>query len=219
MSNYFGKPVDEAIVDFQNEKDQEVKKKIFEQRIMPAFLKLCQYHYFKFPIAKNPDVVYEALTFLYEQIHKFNTKKFTRGFPYFNLVTKNFFIQKLKSEKKEVSVDKDFVSLNDATNLDSDDLIVDHIESSVEKREFLELFKKQLTKWKEKAIKEQERKVAEGLVHLFENADSVDFYQKKAIFFYLKEITGLNSKQIAVNLNKFYKKFKRFKTAYEAGEV
>ena len=219
MSQYFGKDVDAAIVEFQQEQDQEKKKKIFEIKMMPAFLKLCQYHYYRFPIAKNTDVIYEALTFLYEQSEKFNTKKYTRGFPYFNLITKNYFIQKLKSEKREVSVDENFISLNDSVHADSEELVVENIEFYIEKKEFIELFKKNLIKWKDKFTKEQERKLAEGLIHLFENADSIDIYQKKAIFFYLKEITGLNSKQIAVNLNKIFKKFKVFRDKYEQGEV
>lgn len=219
MSQYFGKEVDQAIAAYQREPERKNKNKIFEESIEPAFKKLAEYHYYKFPIRKNPDVIYEALTFLYEQIDKFNTAKYERGFPYFNLITKNYFIQKLKQEKKEVSTDKDFVSFSEPGSLVSDDLIVDHMELSFERKEFIELFKQNLIKWKDKFTKDQERKLAEGLIHLFENADSIDIYQKKAIFFYLKEITGLNSKQIAVNLNKIFKKFKVFKEKYEEGLI
>lgn len=219
MSQYFGKKVDQAIVDYQRQPDVEIKKKIFEKEIMPAFIKLSEYHYYKFPIRKNPDVINECLTYLYERINNFDTEKYQRGFPYFNFITKNYYIQRLKQENKEVSADKDFVSFSEPGNLVGDDLIVEHMESTFERKEFIELFKKNLVKWKDKFTKDQERKLAEGLIHLFENADSIDIYQKKAIFFYLKEITGLNSKQITANLNKIFKKFKVFKEKYEEGLV
>jgi DNA-directed RNA polymerase specialized sigma24 family protein len=219
MSNYFGKDVDDAIVEFQTEKNIELKKKIFERKIASAFIKLCQYHYYRFPIRKNKDVIFECLAFLYEQVGKFDSSRYKRGFPYFNLITKHYFIQKLKNEKREVSIDKDFLSLNDAKVVEDEELMVDNIEIFAERKEFIELFKKQLIKWKDKFNKDHEKKLAEGLIHLFENADSIDIYQKKAVFFYLREITGLNSKQIAVNVNKIYRKFLNFKKRYEKGEI
>lgn len=217
---YFGEEVDSAIKDYLLETSLSKKSKIFEKYIYPAFIKLAEYHYHKLPVLKNEEVISECVVFLYEQLHKFNPEKASRGFPYFNIIAKHFFIQKIKQEKKQQTQEKDWtLSLNDENQNISSDLIIDGIEEKREKQQFVDLFKKCLPQWKDKFTKNQEKQVAEALIILFENAENIDIYKKKALYFYIREITGLNSKQIAINLNKIKKKFKHLKVKYERGEI
>lgn len=218
---YFGEEVDSAIKSYLSEPSLREKSRIFEKFIYPAFLKLSEYHYHKLPVLKNEEVISECVVFLYEQLHKFNPDKASRGFPYFNIIAKHFYIQKIKSEKKQQIQEKDWTfSLNDDNQtITSSDLIIDGIEEKKEKQQFIELFKKSLPEWKNKFVKNQEKQVVEALIVLFENAENIDIYKKKALYFYIREITGLNSKQIAINLNKIKKKFKHLKLKYERGEV
>ena len=79
--------------------------------------------------------------------------------------------------------------------------------------------KDEMMRWKDKFCKDQEKKVLEAIILLFENPDIVPIYNKKAIYFYIREITGLNTKQVVTNLNKFKRKYNLLKKKYLSGEV
>ena len=56
-------------------------------------------------------------------------------------------------------------------------------------------------------MKENDLKVYQAINILFESKEDIDIFNKKAIYLYLREITGLNTKQIVNSLKKFRKKF------------
>jgi len=68
-------------------------------------------------------------------------------------------------------------------------------------------------------MKENERKVYEAVKILLSNPDDIEIFNKKAIYLYLREITGLNTKQVVNNLNKMRKKYKVFKDKWNGGEL
>ena len=47
--------------------------------------------------------------------------------------------------------------------------------------------------------------------------EEIDIFNKKAIYLYLREITGLNTKQIVNSLKKFRKRYSTFKNDWENG--
>ena len=67
--------------------------------------------------------------------------------------------------------------------------------------------------------KDNERKVLEAIKILFNSIDEIEIFNKKAIYLYLREITGLNTKQVVNNLNKLRKKYRVFKNKWESGEI
>lgn len=217
---YFDESVDKAIIDFQTEQDLKKRNKIFEVSIMPAFQKLISYYYFTMPVARDEEIQFDCLSFLFEQLKKFDISKTSksRGFPYFNMVAKNYFIQRLKQEKKRNMNNEYVFSLNDPLVQDDELLSGEDVESVMEIRQFIDLFKQNLEKWREVFQKEQEKAVIEALIILFENVENIDIFNEKAVFHYLKEITGLNSTQIAINLAKVRKKFFYFHKKYERGD-
>ena len=68
-------------------------------------------------------------------------------------------------------------------------------------------------------MKENDIKVYKAINILFESKDDIEIFNKKAIYLYLREITGLNTKQVVNNLNKLRKKYKVFKGKWESGEI
>jgi len=54
---------------------------------------------------------------------------------------------------------------------------------------------------------------------LFESKDDIEIFNKKAIYLYLREITGLNTKQVVNSLNKFRGYYKEFKQDWENGDI
>lgn len=216
---YFGSEVDEAIVEYLKTESVRVKSKLFQDKIYPAFEKLATYHYHKFPVARNEEIISECIAFLYEQIHKFDFANNKRGFPYFNIIAKHFFIGKLKSQNKEAINNREItVSLNDSKMIASEEYFEEDFESKIEDSQFMTIFFQNLVQWQDKFTKDHEKRVVDALVDLFSNAQNIDIIKKKAIFLYLKEQTGLNAKQITINLNKIKKKFKNLKRRYERGD-
>jgi len=68
-------------------------------------------------------------------------------------------------------------------------------------------------------MKENDLKVYQAINILFESKEDIDIFNKKAIYLYLREITGLNTKQIVNSLKKFRKKYYNFKDDWESGAL
>ena len=68
-------------------------------------------------------------------------------------------------------------------------------------------------------LKDNEKKVLEAIRILFNSIDEVEIFNKKAIYLYMREITGLNTKQIVNNLNRMRQRYRSFKKQWEKGNV
>jgi hypothetical protein len=73
--------------------------------------------------------------------------------------------------------------------------------------------------WKGDFQKESERKVYDAVMILFESAEDIEIFNKKAIYLYLRELTGMNTKQIVVQLNKMRTRYKSFRRDWNNGEI
>ena len=47
------------------------------------------------------------------------------------------------------------------------------------------------------------------------NIEDIEIFNKKAVYLYLRELTGLNTKQVVNNLNKLREKYSTFKNKWE----
>lgn len=56
------------------------------------------------------------------------------------------------------------------------------------------------------------KKVLDAIRILLENPDKIEIFNKKAVYLYVREITGLNTKQIANNLNRLRERYNEFKS-------
>ena len=68
-------------------------------------------------------------------------------------------------------------------------------------------------------MKHNEEKVYKAVKILLSSPDDIEIFNKKAIYLYLRELTGLNTKQVVNNLNKLRAKYRNFKTDWDAGNV
>jgi hypothetical protein len=160
------------------------------------------------------------MSFLFETLPKWDRTKGFKAFSYFNLVAKHWYIQRYKNNKKKTKSDIYF----DKTIIDKiekEDIITKDtsFESKIIDAEFYELLKEEVRKWRFKFEKKQEKLVIESVILLLSNPDLISIYNKKAIYLYLREITGLNTKQIVTNLSKFKKKYDQFRVKYNSGDL
>ena len=73
--------------------------------------------------------------------------------------------------------------------------------------------------WDSDFEKEQERKVYEAVKIVLSSVEEIDIFNKKAIYLYLREITGMNTKQIVTQLNKMRERYREFKTDWDDGKI
>jgi hypothetical protein len=151
-------------------------------------------------------------------LDKYDPNKGSKAFSYFSVITKNWFIHKVKRQQKRNKREVDLDNISKAYEeeyLSTNDSYVTHREEE----EFWKLFYKELQSWDVSQMKENDFKVYQAINILFESKEDIDIFNKKAIYLYLREITGLNTKQIVNSLKKFRKRYYSFKDDWESGEL
>jgi len=89
-----------------------------------------------------------------------------------------------------------------------------YIDDRIE-NEFWKYLMAEMEGWKKLQMTENEKIVYDAVRTLFNSADELDILNKKAVYLYLREITGLNTKQIVSQLNKMRKRYKSFKNNWD----
>ena len=97
--------------------------------------------------------------------------------------------------------------------------VVNEYESRRIEKEFWMGFWQEVNSWETTNMKPNEEKVYEAIRLIFSNPDRIDIFNKKAIYFYIREITGLNTKQVVNNLNKMRVKYRVFKKKWDKGDL
>lgn len=221
--NYFNQGTEDAIVAFQSEPDLAKRQQIFVVSIKPAFDKLVEniINVYHFHIIGGVDVLKnDCVSMLFECLSKFNASKGHKAFSYFNVIAKNWFIQKNKAHKKKNSADVHFDrSLLSYLEKNSENMLVQPHEEQITEREFYEALKDDMRTWGQKLGKPQEGVVLDAICVLIDNPDLLSIYNKKGIYLYIREMTNLNTKQIVANLSRFRKRYAMFKRKYQAGRV
>ncbi len=151
-------------------------------------------------------------------LSKFNPNKGTKAFSYFSVVTKNWFTHKAKKQtqknKREIEFDsmiREIETLNHKENKD--------VWEEEEERQFWTLLLTEVESWRKMSLKENEQKVLTAVLTLMEQIDQIEIFNKKAIYLYLRELTGMNTKQIVSSLNKMRARYKTFKKKWDSGEI
>jgi len=150
-------------------------------------------------------------------LDKYNPNRGSKAFSYFSVVTKNWFIHKVKQNSKKIKKEVSYESLvttGGADTLGASDKTVDYIEKRVEV-EFWSCLLSQIETWNSPNLKTNEKLVLDAVRVLMHNIDDIEIFNKKAVYLYLRELTGLNTKQVVNNLNKLREKYRTFKTKWD----
>jgi hypothetical protein len=223
MPLYFGPEVDAKIVEYIRETDVPTKNKIFEDGIRPALAKLIDsqlYMYGFYKIDDDPDALRnECLSNLYEILPKFDPNKGKKAFSYFNVVVKNWFIWKIRDRNKRLKQQADNVlGLDHEVVRSNPSLIAQSYEDSIIEREFFLSLHRDMDKWRTLLKKKQEQQVLDAIVFLLQNPHLVSIYNKKAVFLYIKEMTGLSTKQVNHNMGRLKSLYTAFRERFHSGE-
>ena len=213
-NHYFTKDHENAIIQYALTDDIKVRTKLYIEYIGPAFDEMVDKIVYSYKFTNLPnidDLRDECKIWLTTILDKYDSTKGSKAFSYFSVITKNWFIHKVK---KNTNQSKREIQLEDThiNNYSNSKLVAynDYYEKRSD-REFWQLLYSKMDCWEEENLKANERKVLEAVKILFENSEDIEIFNKKAIYLYLREITGLNTKQVVNNLNKIRVRYREIK--------
>ena len=216
-SYYFDMNVQNKIIEYQNSDCRNEKNILYEKHIFPAFDDLVQslvsVYGFK---STNEDINHlksDCVTFLFETLHKWSPDKGTKAFSYFNVVAKNWLtIQSrrlLKNQRRSAYIDDpDGLSSSEKSEL----FDREYIDSDKMMQQKEETFGKiiEMINYVEDQLKDpQDIKCCVAIKQVFNSIEELEFFNKRAVFVYLREISGLNSSELSSslsNIRKIYRK-------------
>jgi len=174
---------------------------------------------YKFTTLPNVDYLKDdCKLWLITILDKYDPERKSKAFSYFSVITKNWFIHKVKQNSKKLKRD---VQYEDLSTQEVSDVLVTYNTylSDREDYEFWSLLFKEIDSWENLKLKDNEKKVLDAIRILFNSIEEIEIFNKKAIYLYMREITGLNTKQIVNNLNRIRKRYRTFKVDWEKGNI
>jgi len=218
---YFTQVHEDAIVKYCSTDSLREKEELYMSLIRPAFSQMVDKIVFTYRFTNLPDIEdlrEECKGWLVTILAKFDPAKGSKAFSYFSVVTKNWFIHKVKKNKKRMEREVSF----EAVDYDLERDLLDKAESyqdSKVREELMANLRKEMETWEVDFTKPAEKKVYDAVLVLFDSADEIEIFNKKAIYLYLREITGMNTKQVVTQLNKMRKRYREFRDDWDDGKI
>ena len=218
---YFTKIHEEAVVKYAATEDIKIRTELYIDLIEPAFSELVDkiIYTYKFTTLPNIDVLKdECKIWLTTILDKYDPNKGSKAFSYFSVITKNWFIHRVKKNSQKTRRE---INYDDITK----DLEQEHLsarnpyESRREEAEFWKYLWKEIEAWENEDLKPNEEKVLYAVRVLLEKSNEIEIFNKKAVYLYLRELTGLNTKQVVNNLNKLRSRYHVFKKTWNDGKI
>ena len=216
--NYFTQETEDYIVKYNNEPDSDVRSEIYEKHIHYQFFKLTQniIHTFKFyhtEVENLEHLQHEIITFLLSKMHLFDPSRGAKAYSYFGTIVKRWLIlyntKNYNKKIKTVPVDvlmgentKHTYNIGDAkvkSDLDKYiDLFVQYTSENI-----YELFPKK-----------NDAQIADAILELFRKRESIEVFNKKALYIYIREMTEVDTpvitkvtKKLKILYKKLYSEF------------
>ena len=213
---YFSKETQESILSYQLSETREEKEALYVEKIFPAFDKLVENLIFVYgfitPQENYITLKNDCVSFLYETLGKWDSSRGTKAFSYFNVVAKNWLLMNARKNRKSMTrhvslSDPMSLSVVDVQKLSNHDVVPPPDEILI-KRNVRKDILMILYKIKERIRGEKEAACIDAVITVFQNIDQLDFLNKRAVFVYVRDISGLNPKQLSVamsSIRKYYR--------------
>ena len=210
--NYFTQETEDYIVKYNNQPNPEIRSKIYEAHIHYPFFKLTQniIHTFKFyhtEVENLEHLQHEIITFLLSKMHLFDPTRGAKAYSYFGTIVKRWLIlYNTKNYTKKIKkVDVDVLIGENSTHtysqgderIKSDldkyvDIFVDHVSENI-----FALFPKK-----------NDAQIADAVLELFRKRETLEVFNKKALYIYIREIVDVKTPKITKIADKLHIIFK-----------
>lgn len=221
--NYFREAEEDAVLRYISTDDAIEKNDIFQATLQPAFIKMIESIIRRYklyvPGEEFDEIFDDTMSFLLTKMDKFTPGKY-KAYSYYGTICKNYLIGRIQAYNKTLvrnpsydTIDDEIVnSIKYSSNQDSGARMASEIITNLTKR-----IQCMLSNPTQYDLKENEIKVGEAIVNLFDNWDYVlstegsKKLNKSAVLFFLRESTGLDTKSIRDNMRKYRKEFSEIK--------
>ena len=216
---YFSAETQAGIEEWQSEEVAEKRDEIYTKTIMPAFETLAENLILIYGFAKGKhdfgSLKNDCVTFLYETLHKFDASKGSKAFSYFNVVAKNWLILNTRKRKR---VQDNAYSIHDLEAFSANDRsailnyqVSESPDDVLMKKELQGEINKVLTLIRERVVSANDISCVDAITVVFDKIDDLDLLNKRAIYVYIREISGLNSKQLSTSMSTVRKLYRQIK--------
>ena len=188
--HYFTKDHENAIIQYVATEDQRVRTELYVEWIGPAFNEMVDkiVYTYKFTNLPNIDALKgECKVWLTTILDKYDPSKGSKAFSYFSVITKNWFIHKVKKNAKRARTE---VLYDEMPKEIDNELITTHnkYHETREEYEFWQSLWSEIEGWDNANLKENEKKVLEAIKILLNSIDEDQMiYNKKAQFFFFSQ--------------------------------
>jgi hypothetical protein len=206
---YFNEDTEKAIIEYNKSTNDFERETIFRERIHPALDKLAEniINRFKFPYIEGTfeDIKGQVVSFLVLNLHKFTEDK-GKAFSYFSVVAKNYLILHNNNAYRD-----ELRSTYLADPLGEESFVLEEVlmtspESETNRndaRDFIHLLVQywdfNLTKIFKK---KRDVEIANAVVELLRRAETIENFNKKALYVLIREMTNYKTVHITKVINK-----------------
>ena len=214
---YFTEETEAAIVAYNSTDSHREKNAIYNEHLRKPFEKLVEniihtfkFYYFDIPIES---VKHEVISFMITRLDKYKQGK-GKAFSYFSVVVKNWLICHNNNNYKKMKTHNDVLDLKhkDVKNTSYDD-------NTVRSQEEKEFFNSVIEYWEENIDKvfkkERDIRIAYSIIELMSRVDSIEIFNKKALYILLREISGHSTQHITRVLNVMRGHYKNLHTKWD----
>ena len=216
--NYFTQETEDAIVRYNNSSDSKERDRIFTSEIYYPFYKLVEniIHTFKFyytDVDDLEDLKLEIVSLLVEEkIHLFDPTKGAKAYSYFGTIVKRHLINYNNKNYKRLK------SLGTVDEIDNSyDLDVTEIRPyAISLGEVMDIFVERTYAKLDKLFpKDSDKKIADAVLTIFQRRQDLDIFKKKALYIYIREITGTETPYLTRVINVLKEEFYEIYTEFD----
>ena len=220
---YFGPVQETAVVEFLSSTDEEERNKIFNTHLRAPLNKMIESIIRRYKLYRKEytyeDIHSDTLSFLATKMEKFEPSKNKKAYSYFGTICKNYLLGQLLKADKRLKSDLSYEDMYSTVEK------MDDYKYSIEDSEKtpLEEFIKEIStnikiETQQGKLNENELRVGDALItvldnweNIFEQVESGNKYNKNLILSYIRELSGLTTKDIRVSMRRYKKIYTELK--------
>lgn len=222
-ANYFTQETEDAIVAYNNSTDHVFKDRLFSEKIYFPLYKLSEniIHTFKFyytDVDDLEDLKLEIVSLLVEEkLHMFDPTRGAKAYSYFGTIVKRHLINYNNKNYKRLKQQTTMETYNPTYELDTPELLSD----AKSLKEFFDIYIEEMyIKLDSLFKKDADRQIADAVLTLFKKRYDLDIFKKKALYIYIREMTGTQTPYLTKVINVLKEEFyEMYNERYEKGLI
>ena len=222
-ANYFTKETEDYIVKYNESSDHVYRAEIFTKHIYLPFYKLVEniIHTYKFyytDVENIEDLKHEIVSVLIEEkIDKFDPTRGAKAYSYFGTIVKRHLINYNNKNYKRVKQQTSMDAWEGSYDLNTPETHP----NAIKLKEFFDIYIQEMhNKLDSLFTKSADLQIADAVLTLFEKRYDLEIFKKKALYIYIREMTGTETpyltKVINVLKGEFYEMYNNY---YEKGLI